>query len=52
MADPAADFIANAMSDMFGYAAYVGFKLYVSMDLYAYGDGCYKANIVCNGVRI
>lgn len=51
IADPGAPFVADAMSSMFGYAAYVGnFKLYISMDLYAYGDGCFKANRKCYGV--
>ena len=51
VADPNADFVADAMSSMFGYAAYVGgFKLYISMDLYAYGDGCFKAHRSCSGV--
>lgn len=37
---------------MFGYAANRGgFKLYISMDLYAYGDGCSKAGKTCNKVR-
>jgi glucan endo-1,3-alpha-glucosidase len=45
-----ADFIPAALNSLFGYAEYRGFKLYISLDVYASGDACYKGSTSCNGV--
>ncbi|KAK9369874.1 hypothetical protein V1509DRAFT_638557 [Lipomyces kononenkoae] len=47
--DPSQDFVKTTLEYMFSYAAPVGFKLYVSMDVYAYGNSCYQEKKSCNG---
>ncbi|PYI22706.1 hypothetical protein BO99DRAFT_429649 [Aspergillus violaceofuscus CBS 115571] len=47
--DATQDFVSDTLSYMFPYAESVGFKLYVSMDVYASGDACYKRKTSCNG---
>lgn len=48
--DPYADFVADSLSYLFAAAEANDFKLFISMDLYAQGDTCYKSNTACNGV--
>ncbi|KAK4692441.1 hypothetical protein P7C71_g4764, partial [Lecanoromycetidae sp. Uapishka_2] len=37
--DPRSSFVSTSLSDLFGYAAYRGFKLFISMDLSGDGSG-------------
>lgn len=37
--DPRPSFVGTSLSDLFGYAAYRGFKLFISMDLSGDGSG-------------
>lgn len=39
--DATRDYVSQALSYLFPYAESVGFKLYISMDVYASGDACY-----------
>ena len=48
--DSTQDFVRPALGYLFGYAAYRGFKLYISMDLYAAGDACYQHKTSCKNV--
>lgn len=46
--DATRDYVSQALSYLFPYAESVGFKLYISMDVYASGDACYHgAKSVC-----
>ena len=48
--DASQSFVSDTLSYMFSHAESVGFKLYVSMDVYASGDACYKGSKAsCNG---
>ncbi|PYI11000.1 hypothetical protein BO78DRAFT_304565 [Aspergillus sclerotiicarbonarius CBS 121057] len=47
--DATQSFVSDTLSYMFPYAESVGFKLYVSMDVYASGDACYKKKTSCKG---
>ena len=49
--DPYADFTTNALEVLFTAAKANSFSLFLSMDLYARGDLCYKTKTACNGVR-
>ena len=38
--DPSADFLTLSLDNIFGYAEYRDFKLFISMDVYASGNAC------------
>lgn len=43
--DPTQSYVSDSLNDLFGYAAYVtGFKLFISMDLWASGAACYAGS--------
>jgi len=48
--DPTAQYVSDALGYLFGYSAYRGFKLFISMDLWASGDVCSKTGNACGGV--
>jgi hypothetical protein len=48
--DPYANFTTSALEYLFSAAEDNGFKLFLSMDLYAQGDTCYTSGIACKGV--
>jgi hypothetical protein len=50
--DATQGFLVDALSYLFGHAATTSFKLYISMDVYASGDACYKGSTSCNGVSL
>ncbi|KAL7946861.1 glycoside hydrolase [Trichoderma barbatum] len=41
--------VGPSLNYLFGYAQYRGFKLYISMDVYAAGDSCFRGGHSCNG---
>ncbi|SCV50154.1 uncharacterized protein FFFS_09366 [Fusarium fujikuroi] len=47
--DATRDYVSQALSYLFPYAESVGFKLYISMDVYASGDACYHGGKSCHG---
>lgn len=49
--DPTAEFVAPALSILFGYAKSRGFKLFLSMDLNAKGGTCKSTGSGCGGVN-
>lgn len=52
LGDPTANFVPGALFILFDAAVKEGFKLFLSMDLYASGDVCSSHGDACNGVRI
>lgn len=40
--DATRDYVSDALAYLFARAEAVGFKLYISMDVYASGDACYN----------
>ncbi|WKT51246.1 hypothetical protein QSH57_016216 [Fusarium oxysporum f. sp. vasinfectum] len=47
--DATRDYVSQALNYLFPYAESVGFKLYISMDVYASGDACYHGAKSCHG---
>lgn len=48
--DPTQPFVQTSLDYMFSYAQSVGFKLYISIDLYASGNACFQRNTQCTKV--
>lgn len=47
--DATKDFVPKTLGYLFSHAEAKGFKLYISMDVYASGDSCYNGGDSCNG---
>jgi len=48
--DPSAHFLAVSLDNLFGYAEYRGFKLFISLDVYASGNSCFDGHAgACGG---
>lgn len=47
--DPTQAFVKDTLASLFSAADNAGFKLYISVDVYASGDACYKIKTSCKG---
>lgn len=50
--DTTQEYVDQSLSSLFDAAESAGFGLYVTMDMYATGNGCYSRNASCDSVRL